>query len=287
MQVGDEENDHEKPSHMQPQKSDSASSFRISPSKANQSGSSQKQLPSAAHMHGRDTCITDRHTDRQYLGPPLQQQVGASAEQLLQLGLRQSAKQPPEPQSNASFQQLLPKQGEEDQQLLLQLHEGHQLPQQLAQRLQPPDLTTSIDQSIQAAEQDPQHHQHHGLAEQPPPSDWVPPPMQARPKQLQVQQHEQQDSVVAMAARGAGMLPSIEGGQEWSTRQLVVFSLQPSRLWAFLGLGIPGGLASSVQSAAYEVTTAMAGVLGEAHIARFRCSGSCSAWSSSVWNHVH
>ncbi|DBA75631.1 TPA: hypothetical protein ACH3X2_009067 [Trebouxia sp. C0005] len=51
-----------------------------------------------------------------------------------------------------------------------------------------------------------------------------------------------------------------------SIKQTVLFSLHPARLWAFLGLGIPGGLASSVQSAAYEVTTAMAGVLGTIQI---------------------
>ena len=153
-------------------------------------------------MHGHNTCITDRHGDGQYLVPRLQQQAGGSTERLLQSGPKQSAKQLPEPVSNASSQQLLPEQGEEDQQLQL---------------------------------------------------------------------HEQQEPVVPMPARGAGMLPSIEDGEECNARQLVASSLHPYRLWAFLGLGIPGGLASSVQSAAYEVTTAMAGVLGEDHICNTAC----------------
>ena len=43
---------------------------------------------------------------------------------------------------------------------------------------------------------------------------------------------------------------------------LILVSLLPRRLWAFLRLGIPGGLQSSVESSAAEVTTALAGVLG-------------------------
>ena len=262
MQIGDEEKDREKPSHTQPQKSDSASSFHISPAKANQSVPDQKQ---SAYVQNPDTCITDRYTDRQYLVPSLQQQAEENTEQLLQSGPTQSAKQPPEPLSNASSQQLLPEQGEDGRQLLLQLHEGHQLPQQLPQQLQPPEIPSSCDQSSLLAEQDPQHHQQRDLADQQLPSDQALLPTQGQTKQLKVQQHEQQDSAVPMAARAALVLPSTEHGEEWSTRQLVVFSLRPSRLWAFLGLGIPGGLASSVQSAASEVTTAMAGVIGEAH----------------------
>lgn len=197
--------------------------------------------------------------------PLLQQQAGRNAEQLPQLGPTQSVRQPLEPLSNASSQQMLPEQDEEDQPLLSQLHEGHEPPQQLPQQLQPPEITLSCNQSLVLAEQDPQQHQQHGLADQPLPSDQALLSTQGQTKQMEVHQHEQQDSVVPTAARGALVPPSTEHGEEWSTRQLVVFSLRPSRLWAFLGLGIPGGLASSVQSAASEVTTAMAGVLGEAH----------------------
>ena len=277
MQIGDEEKDREKPSHTQPQKSDSASSFRISPSKANQSGSSQKQLPSAANVQSPDACITDRHADRQYLVLPPQQQAGESAQQLPHLGPTQSGKHWPEPLSNASFQQLLPEQDEEGQQLLSQLHEGRQLPQQIPQQLRPPEITPSRDNSFQFAEQVPQHHQQISLADQPLALDRALAPARASPKHLQLQQHEQQDSVVSSAAKNAFMLPSTEHGEEWNSRQLVAFSLQPSRLWAFLGLGIPGGLASSVQSAAYEVTTAMAGVLGEAHVCKGALAETCLA----------
>ena len=282
MQVGDEEKKREKHSHMQPQKSDSASSFCISPSKANQTESGQKQLPSAAHVQSLDTCVVDRQADRQYLVPLLQQQAGDGAEQLTQLGPTQSGKQPPEPLSNASPQQLLFEQDEEDQQLLPQLHEGHHFPQQL----QPPEITPSHDLSFQLAEQSLQHHQQPNLADQPSPLDQALPPTRARPKHLQLQLHEQQNLVLPMAAKGALLLPSTEHGEEWSAMQLVAFSLRPSRLWAFLGLGVPGGLASSVQSAAYEVTTAMAGVLGEAHVSKVALAETCEILQCMIVQHV-
>lgn len=83
----------------------------------------------------------------------------------------------------------------------------------------------------------------------------------------QQQQHVQSAAAQSQQVTGldkeASAVSFMTTDGEWSFKQLVLFSLYPSRLWAFLGLGIPGGLASSVQSAAYEVTTAMAGVLGE------------------------
>ena len=76
-----------------------------------------------------------------------------------------------------------------------------------------------------------------------------------KPLPLQIQQAYSLDKEASAVS-----LVSADG--VLSIKQTMLFSLYPSRLWAFLGLGIPGGLASSVQSAAYEVTTAMAGVLG-------------------------
>lgn len=70
------------------------------------------------------------------------------------------------------------------------------------------------------------------------------------------QQLREEDSSLLPGA--AGFDPELAG---WS---LVLVSLSPQRLWAFLSLGIPGGLGSSVEGAASEVTTAMAGILGRA-----------------------
>lgn len=258
-QIGDEEDNHERYSHAQPHKSDSASSFSISPAKANSwSGPAQKLLPSAAHVQSSDTHMTDRHADKQHFSPPPQQQAGEHAAQQPQHDPNQSVMPLLGPISAASSQQLLPGQAEEDQ-WLLQQQEPQHLPQQLPQQLQP---TPSPEDSPSLTEQHPQHHPQ--PTEQLMSSDLALLPTQTMPQQLQEQEQEQQDSAAASSAKVAPMLQSVENDEEWSTRQLVVYSLRPSRLWAFLGLGIPGGLASSVQSAAYEVTTAMAGVLGKA-----------------------
>ena len=203
--------------------------------------------------------MTDRHADKQHSLPPPQQQAGEHAAQQPQRDSNQSVQQLSEPMPTASCQQLLPGQAEEDQ-WLLQQQEPLRHPQQpLPQQLQSPKTTPSPDEDpLLLTEQDPQHHQQ--PTEQLVSSGSALLPTQARPQQVQEQQQQQQDA----SGKVTPTLQSVKNIEEWSTRQLVVYSLRPSRLWAFLGLGIPGGLASSVQSAAFEVTTAMAGVLGKA-----------------------
>lgn len=97
-------------------------------------------------------------------------------------------------------------------------------------------------------------------------SDQVSISAQHLPQQLQQQEHVKPLSLQIQQAysldKEASAISLVSADGVLSIKQTVLFSLHPSRLRAFLGLGIPGGLASSVQSAAYEVTTAMAGVLG-------------------------
>ncbi len=104
-------------------------------------------------------------------------------------------------------------------------------------------------------------------SDQPDLSDQVSISAQHLPQQLQQQQHVKPLPLQIQQAynldKEASAVSLVSADGVLSIKQTVLFSLHPSRLWAFLGLGIPGGLASSVQSAAYEVTTAMAGVLGE------------------------
>lgn len=87
---------------------------------------------------------------------------------------------------------------------------------------------------------------------------------------IQPQQHQQQEQQHSHAVGStlAGM-QGLQAAERSAVLQLqgwglAVASLAPRRLWAFMSLGIPGGLASSVEGAAAEVTTALAGVLGGA-----------------------
>ncbi len=114
-------------------------------------------------------------------------------------------------------------------------------------------------------------------------SDQVSISAQHLPQQLQQQQHVKPLPLQIQQAysldKEASAVSLVSADGVLSIKQTVLFSLHPSRLWAFLGLGIPGGLASSVQSAAYEVTTAMAGVLGELPFCRLpiTCVSRCTS----------
>lgn len=50
---------------------------------------------------------------------------------------------------------------------------------------------------------------------------------------------------------------------QWGILELVAASIQPHRMWCFLALGLPGGVMSALEAACFEITTAMAGVLGK------------------------
>ena len=84
-------------------------------------------------------------------------------------------------------------------------------------------------------------------------------------QQHQQQQQQQQEYDVTSPFVSMQHLHAATGSQQQTARgwALLFESLSPSRLWAFLALGIPGGLASSVESSAAEVTTALAGILGK------------------------
>ena len=109
-------------------------------------------------------------------------------------------------------------------------------------------------------------------SDQPDSSDQVSISAQHLPQQPQQQQHLKPLSVQIQQAysldKEASAVSLVSADGVLSIKQTVLFSLHPSRFRAFLGLGILGGLASSVHSAAYEVTTAMAGVLGESPLCR-------------------
>lgn len=83
--------------------------------------------------------------------------------------------------------------------------------------------------------------------------------------QHQLQQQQQQECDVTSPFASTQHLHAATGSQQQTAKgwTLLFESLSPSRLWAFLALGIPGGLASSVESSAAEVTTALAGILGK------------------------
>jgi len=53
------------------------------------------------------------------------------------------------------------------------------------------------------------------------------------------------------------------GGDSLSS--LVRAGLAPETQWAFLQLGIPGGCMMAADASSFDVTTAMAGALGEGH----------------------
>jgi len=53
------------------------------------------------------------------------------------------------------------------------------------------------------------------------------------------------------------------GGDSLSS--LVRAGLAPETQWAFLQLGIPGGCMMAADASSFDVTTAMAGALGESH----------------------
>ncbi|DBA90828.1 TPA: hypothetical protein ACH3X1_004030 [Trebouxia sp. C0004] len=130
------------------------------------------------------------------------------------------------------FAQQVPKQ--QTQELLAA---AHMQAQQSQDELSDSGQHDSSDQMSISAEHLPQQQQH------------------VKPLPLQIQQ-------AYSLGKEASAVSLVSADGVLSIKQTVLFSLHPLRLWAFLGLGIPGGLASSVQSAAYEVTTAMAGVLG-------------------------
>ena len=80
----------------------------------------------------------------------------------------------------------------------------------------------------------------------------------------QQQQLQQQYDVTSPFASTQDLHTATDCQQRTADRWTLLFeSLSPRRLWAFLALGIPGGLASSVESSAAEVTTALAGILGK------------------------
>ena len=54
-----------------------------------------------------------------------------------------------------------------------------------------------------------------------------------------------------------------DGGDSLSS--LVKAGLAPETQWAFLQLGIPGGCMMAADASSFDVTTAMAGALGEGH----------------------
>ncbi|KAK9807773.1 hypothetical protein WJX72_008850 [[Myrmecia] bisecta] len=54
--------------------------------------------------------------------------------------------------------------------------------------------------------------------------------------------------------------------EPWSLQELVVVALSPSRVWQYCRLAIPGGCMMAVESGAWEVMGAMAGMLGTAEL---------------------
>ena len=261
MQFRDEENKPAGAPRTHPQKSDSASSFRINKTKAESSSSDQSQPSLVIDTDDRQVEMQSLLTDQQE-----QQHANKDAAQQAQHQQPQPDKQLLEEPPGYSFLQLpeqLPADASLPQHLpLLQLHNMQQTSQQQQQghdhSAPPPSpVLHGIEQHQQPAK-----GKHWLTQEQILPRKEAPLQHHNQHPQQQQQQHQ---LVESHTSRQAGAVSHVtEADDQWSTTQLVMFSLRPSRLWAFLGLGIPGGLASSVQSAAGEVTTAMAGVLGRA-----------------------
>lgn len=255
MQIGDEEDEPARASRTQPYKSDSASSFRISKSKAGSFSSDQSQLSLVDDTHDRQVemqFLLSEDKEAQYVQKDQPQQAQLQQSQLD----KQLLEQPPSGSSLQPSEQLLAD-APPQHPPLLQLHKLPQTSQPLqdddSNALAPsPDLH-GIEQRQQSA-----NDKHWIIQEQ------ILPQKQAlmQHKHQQKEQQQQQPVETCTSGQVAAVSHMTEADEQWSTTQLVLFSLRPARLWAFLGLGIPGGLASSVQSAAGEVTTAMAGILG-------------------------
>lgn len=54
-----------------------------------------------------------------------------------------------------------------------------------------------------------------------------------------------------------------DDGEQPSLSALLKAGLSPSTQWAFLQLGLPGGLMMAADASSFDVTTAMAGALGK------------------------
>ena len=209
---------------LQPQKGDSASSLRGAYSKGSRDNEPDGSLTVSTS--------TEQSEDNDNSGESWRQTQVHSAqregEELLQ--------------DNGQLLGLL-QHGQPNQQFQLQESDG-------SQQSQDQQLNQDVSAYI------PQHRQQSEHLHQVPFSDEQQQAPQMQPVSAQIQQAVGLD-------KEASEVSLMQSDGTWSLKQIVLFSLLPSRLWAFLGLGIPGGLASSVQSAAGEVTTAMAGVLGE------------------------
>ena len=125
------------------------------------------------------------------------------------------------------------------------------------QQASPKEYLDTDQSPVTQLKQHPSQHQHHSQQQHQQQHH-----SQQQQQQIEIKPLPQQIQQAASIQREAsgGLFSQTDG--TWSLKQIVLFSLLPSRLLAFLHLGIPGGLASSVQSAAGEITTAMAGVLG-------------------------
>ena len=219
---------------MQPQKSDSASSLRATYTKDNWEGSDHSpasSLPSDQQSGPYHSTLELRPNPHNDQSVPLHQTELHGTQQEGEVGQQHQ------------------RVGGEGQKQQAQQHVQASVPSQLF----PDELSDSddLDSSDQQLLQ-----QQEGRKQ----SDRESVPGQQQQRGPPAPAHSQQATGLDKEASAVSFMSS-DG--EWSFKQLVLFSLYPSRLWAFLGLGIPGGLASSVQSAAYEVTTAMAAVLGE------------------------
>lgn len=53
-----------------------------------------------------------------------------------------------------------------------------------------------------------------------------------------------------------------DAGEQPRLSSLLKAGLSPSTQWAFLQLGLPGGLMMTADASSFDVTTAMAGALG-------------------------
>ena len=227
LQEGDEEKGSSRQQGaplLQPQKGDSASSLRAAYTKDAWEGSDQSPASSREQQPAVHYSVQEpeAHGDQSALLHPAETHENQENEDAG--GHRQDLA---EQASNHQSQELLADALMQAQQSQDELSDSDQ-----------PDSSDQVSISAQHLPQQLQQQQQH-----------------VKPLPLRIQQAYSLDEEASAVS-----LVSADG--VLSIKQTVLFSLHPSRLWAFLGLGIPGGLASSVQSAAYEVTTAMAGVLG-------------------------
>lgn len=52
------------------------------------------------------------------------------------------------------------------------------------------------------------------------------------------------------------------GAEKKKAGDIMLNAIKPGRLFEFMTLGLPGGLMLAVESSSFEITTAMAGILG-------------------------